>query len=104
MRRSRVQFSGDARLRYRAYAFDHNMTVEQIRTFDRALCPSALLLPYVSWLSYKWYEWGKLNPDRTIHGPKENVDFDQWLEQLTPSLDATTCECHMKWVSLQHSK
>lgn len=95
-RRSRVQFAGDTQLRYRAYARDHGMTPEQIRSNDREICPDSLLLPYLSWLSKKWYEWGKLNPDRAIRGPKEHADFDRWLEELTPGLNAITCECHMR--------
>ncbi len=103
MRRSRVQFHGDTQLRYRAYAIDHCMTPEHIRAHDRELCPDALLLPYVSWLSRKWHEWDKLNPDRTLRGPREHVDFDRWLEELTPALDAITCECHVKLTSMRHS-
>lgn len=100
--RSKIQFAGDTQLRYRGYARDHSMTPEQIRANDREICPDSLLLPYLSWLSKKWYEWGKLNPDRTIHGPKEHADFDRWLEKLTPSANAITCECHVKLASMRH--
>jgi hypothetical protein len=92
---SRVQFRGDTQLRYRAYARDHGMTSEEIRAHDKRCCPSTLLLPYMSWLSRKWFEWGQVNPGRTIHGAKENVNFDRWLELLVPGLDAVTCECHV---------
>jgi hypothetical protein len=104
MRHSRIQFKGDTRLRYAAYARDHGMTPEQIRSYDRELCPTALLLPYMSWLSRRWYEWGKLNPDRASRGPKEHVDFDRWLEQMTPALDAITCECHIKLAAVRHGR
>ncbi len=80
------------------------MTVEQMRAYDRALCPTALLLPYGTWLSLKWYEWGKLNPARTIRGAKENAEFDRWLEELVPSLNAINCECHAKLVSLRYNR
>ena len=100
--RSRIQFRGDTQLRYRAYARDHSMTQEQMRTNDREMCPDSLLLPYLAWLSRKWYDWGKLNPDRTIRGAKEHADFDRWLEQLTPSSNAITCECHLKLASMRH--
>lgn len=102
IRRSRIQFSGDTQLRYRAYARDHSMTPEQIRAHDREVCPDSLLLPYLSWLSRKWYEWGKLNPARTARGPKEHADFDQWLEQLVPASNAINCECHMKLPAIRH--
>ena len=102
IRRSRIQFSGDTQLRYRAYARDHSMTPEQIRAHDREVCPDSLLLPYLSWLSLKWYEWGRLNPARTARGPKEHADFDQWLEQLVPASNAINCECHMKLPAIRH--
>jgi hypothetical protein len=100
-RRSRIQFTGDTQLRYRAYARDHGMTPDQIHTHDRELCPDALLLPYLSWLNRKWYEWGILNPGRAARGPKEHVEFDRWLEQLAPALNAITCECHVKLGSIR---
>ncbi len=78
------------------------MTTEQIRAYDRGLCPDSLLLPYLSWLSRRWCEWGQLNPGRTVHGPGEHAEFDRWLEQLMPSLNAITCECHLKMASVRH--
>jgi hypothetical protein len=102
IRRSRIQFRGDTRLRYSAYACDHSMTPEQIRAHDREVCPDSLLLPYLSWLSRQWYEWGRLNPGRTTRGPNEHADFDRWLQQLIPSSNAITCECHAKLPASRH--
>ena len=96
MRQYGFHFHGNSRLRYAAYARNHGMSPEQIRTLDRELCPTALLLPYVAWLNRKWYDWDVLNPGRPEHGPAEHRDFDRWIEQLTPSLNAITCECHIK--------
>jgi hypothetical protein len=92
---SRVQFRGDTQLRYLAYARDHCMNSDEMVEHDKGCCPSTLLLPYISWLSRKWFEWDQLNPGRTTHGAKDNVEFDQWIERLIPSLDAITCECHL---------
>jgi hypothetical protein len=84
------------KLRYRAYAYDHGMTSEQILAHDKACYPFSLLVPYLPWLNHKWLEWNELNPGRSVHGAKEHADFDRWLEQLIPRLDALTCECHAK--------
>jgi len=95
-RASRARFAGDFQLRYRSHVHDHGMTSEQILTYDRAWYPFSLLLPYLSWVNHKWFEWNELNPGRSVHGAKEHADFDRWLEQLIPRLDALTCECHAK--------
>ena len=95
MRTGRTRYKGDFQLRYCAYARDHGMTSEQMLVLDKDRCPDALLTPYFLWLSGKWFEWGQLNPDREVHGVKEEAEFERWLDQRAPASDGFTCECHM---------
>jgi hypothetical protein len=88
--RSRADFQR----RYNAYARDHDMTPERILSYDRQCCPDALLKPYLLWLSDKGLAWDTLRSGPA--GSFTEVDFDQWLDSLSPGLDALTCECHRK--------
>jgi hypothetical protein len=63
---------------------------------DRVCCPDALLTPYFIWISRKWFEWTRLKPTQAQHGAVEERQFEDWLDRLDPSLDAVTCECHVK--------
>jgi hypothetical protein len=96
MRANRTRFRGDFQLRYAAYARDHGMTSEQMLTHDKTCFPFALLKPYLQWVSSKWLVWYQLNPGRTLHSAREEAEFDSWLKEQAPVLDAFTCECHEK--------
>lgn len=88
--------TGDFQRRYRAYALDHGMTAEQMLIHDKHCCADALLKPYFLWISRRWFEWCQLNPEHAHHATQTAREFECWLDGLSPSLDAFTCECHMK--------
>jgi hypothetical protein len=94
MRYSGRTLTGDFQLRYRAYAYDHGMTPDQMLAHDKKCCPFALLTPYLFWISRKWLEWGRLYPGGVIYSTKETARFEKWLKELAPTSDALTCECH----------
>jgi len=99
MRVTRLRSTGNLRVRYAAYARDHSMTSEQMRDLDRSYYPDTMLTPFFHWLSGKKLEWIRLNPERTLQGGKDHVDFERWLGQLEPKSNALTCECHGKYTS-----
>ena len=70
-----------------------------MRELDRSCYPDAMLTPFFHWLSGKKLEWVGLNPERMLQSRKDHVDFEQWLGQLEPKLNALTCSCHGKYMS-----
>ncbi len=88
--KSRVDFQ----CRYDAYARNHGMTREQMLTHDRQCSPDALLKPFLLWASDKRLEWNALHSESKA--VVSEVDFDQWLDHLSPALNVLTCECHKK--------
>jgi len=95
MRHTGREFVGNFRLRYKVYARDHGMTEKQMITFDKKCYPSALLTPYLLWVSRQWFEWGKLHPGAKLYSATEEASFENWLTQRAPGSDALTCECHV---------
>ncbi len=98
MPRFRMRSNGDFRGRFEAYARDHGMTPEQMRSHDRACFPDTMLTPFFHWLSGKKLEWIRLNPGRKLESGKDHADFERWLGQLEPKADSLTCECHIRFV------
>jgi len=94
--RSRASFQS----RYAAYAQNHGMTSEQMRMHDRQCHPDTMLTPFLFWVSLKRLEWNRLHPDRQVQSRMEPVEFDRWLQQLEPTSNALTCECHLGTVRL----
>jgi len=86
----------DFQRRYDAYARNHGMTREQMLAHDRECCPEALLTPYLQWLSDKRIEWDTLCSRQSAAGSGATTDFDRWLDDLNPTLNTLTCECHRK--------
>jgi len=99
MRVSRLRSTGNLQACYVAYACDHSMTPEQMRSLDRSCYPDTMLTPFLLWLSDKKLEWLRLNPERTLQSGKDHVDFERWLAQLEPKSNALTCACHGKYTS-----
>jgi hypothetical protein len=95
MPRFRMRSSVNFQSRYAAYAHNHGMTSEQMRMHDRQCYPDAMLTPFLFWLSLKRLEWNRLHPDRQIQSGIEPVEFARWLQQLEPTSNALTCECHV---------
>ncbi len=95
MPRFRMRSNANFQSRYSAYARNHNMTPEQMRIHDRQCHPDTMLTPFLLWLSHRRLEWNRLHPDHQIHTGIEPAEFDQWLQQLEPTANALTCECHL---------
>jgi hypothetical protein len=95
MRHTGRTFAGNFQLRYKVYARDHGMTERQMLAYDKKCYPSALLTPYLLWVSRQWFEWGKLHPRTKLYSSTEDYAFEKWLTELVPSSDALTCECHV---------
>ena len=95
MPRLRMRSSANFQSRYEAYARNHGMTLEQMRTHDKRSYPDTMLTPYLFWLNLRRLDWNQLHPDHLIHSGAEPIEFDRWLQELQPASNALTCECHV---------
>jgi hypothetical protein len=100
MPRFRMRSRAPLQNRYEAYARNHGMTSEQMRNHDKQCFPDTMLTPYLFWLSSKRLAWNQLHPENQTQMGAEPIEFDRWLQQLRPTSNALTCECHVGTVRL----
>jgi len=66
-----MRSSANLQSRYEAYARNHGMTSEQMRTHDKRSHPDTMLTPYLFWLNLRRLDWNQSHPDHLIHSGAE---------------------------------